>query len=274
MVDDYEATLAQLEASLQVQHVAQRPLLTISARAGIGEARGLAANLTLNNLPVVDDTGSIIGVLENLNGEIPDYARPREDVRVVRHAMRSLTDRMLVESRCSLERLFRDLLSPPFYQLVVTAGQVDGIVTVADLNKAPVRVVSYTTVARLETAMGAAIRSKTNHDDDAAIAELGKDAAAQVRDLHRRLKAAYLNVDLLDATTFKQKGMILAGLSVFENSGEITVRSEFELLYERLRNPLMHMGPLVAESIDGLREFAADLERARYRTAQAIAAAA
>jgi hypothetical protein len=71
--------------------------------------------------------------------------------------MRPLSDRILIESQSSLESLLQDLLRPPFYQLVVTAGQIDGIVTVSDLNKAPVRVLRYATVAHLETATAQAI---------------------------------------------------------------------------------------------------------------------
>jgi predicted transcriptional regulator len=274
LADDYQTTLAQLEASLQVQHVAHRPLTTVSATAAMGQAQAIAASQTLNNLPVVDDSDGIVGVLENLNGEIKDYPRPRVDVRAVRHAMRPLVGRMLVECRCSLEGLLTDLVVPPYYQLVVTAGQIDGIVTVADLNKAPVRVMAYATVAHLETAMANAIRNRTNGDDKVAVAMLGPDSAAQVSDAHRRLREGYLNADLLDATTFKQKGVILAELGVFGQSSSSTVKREFEGLYERLRNPLMHMSPFVAESIDGLRDFVADLEQARRRTHEAVAATA
>src|SRR5437763_11924892 len=110
MTDDYETTLVQLATSLHVAHVAHHPLITISALASIAEARAIATSQTLNNLPVVDDSDGIVGVVENLNGEIVNYALPREDVRAVRYAMRPLSDRMLIESHSSLERLLSDLL--------------------------------------------------------------------------------------------------------------------------------------------------------------------
>ena len=209
MLDDYETTIVQLAASLQVAHIAHRPLRTVSAGARIAEALAIASSLTLNNIPVVDDSDGVVGVLENLNGEIDGHPRPREDVRAARFAMRPLSARMLIESQSSLEGVFSNLLAPPYYQLVVTAGQIDGIVTVADLNKAPVRVLLYATVAHLETAMARAIREITADDDELAVANLGEDAAAQVRDAHQRLKQGRLNADLLDATTLKQKGALL-----------------------------------------------------------------
>ena len=273
MLDDYETTLVQLAASLQVAHIAHRPLRTVSARAGVAEALAIASSLTLNNLPVVDDSDGVVGVLENLNGEIEGYPRPRQDVRAARFAMRPLSARMLIESQSSLEGVFSNLLAPPYYQLVVTAGQIDGIVTAADLNKAPVRVLLYATVAHLETAMSRAIR-ELMADDELAVATLGEDAAAQVRDAHHRLRQGRLNADLLDATTLKQKGVILGELAVFEDNGGRTVEGEFQDLYEHLRNPIMHMSPFVAESIDGLRALLADLERARCRTQQALDALA
>jgi hypothetical protein len=187
--------------------------------------------------------------------------------------MRSLSDRMLIESQSSLEDLLIDLLMPPYYQLVVTAGHIDGIVTVADLNKAPVRVLSYATIAHLETAMSHAIRHLTGSDDKHAVGLLGRDGAAQVSAVQRQLSRGKLNADLLDATTLKQKGIILSELGVFEDAGGVSLRDELQHLYEQLRNPLMHMSPFVADSIDGLREFAADLAQARRRTQQAVAAA-
>ena len=272
VADDYETTLIQLAGSLEASHVAHRPLTTISATDRVEQARAIAEAQTLNNLPVVDAEQGVIGVLENLNGEIPGYARPREDVRSVRYAMRPLSDRILIESHSSLESLLHDLLRPPFYQLVVTAGEIDGIVTVSNLNKAPIRVLCYATVAHLETAMAQAIRRLTNNDDEAAVALLGTDGAAQVAGTYRRLRHGNLNADLLDATTLKQKGLILHELGVFEEIGTASVNAEFQHLYEQLRNPLMHMSPFVAETIEGLQAFAADLDRARQRTREAIAA--
>lgn len=271
MADDYEHTLAELEAALQVRHVAHRPLTTVRAAATPAEAERLAAGKTLNNLPVVDPNGEIIGVLENVNGEIPGGERPRRDVRAVRFSMRPLSDRVLVENDRSLERLLEDLLRPPYYQLVVASGRIEGIVTASDLNKAPVRVLAYTIVARLETAMTSAIRHATDHDDEAAVSTLGDGGAGQVRGEHERLLAGTLNADLLDATTFKQKGVILARLGIFGRPEETAlIEREFEHLYRRLRNPLMHMSPFVADSIDELRAFAGDLARARRRTTQAL----
>ena len=186
---------------------------------------------------------------------------------------RPLNDRILVESQQSIEALLSDLLTAPYYQLVVTEGRIDGIVTVSDLNKAPVRVLAYATVARLETAMSAAIRAVANNDDNAAIGHLGESAAGQVRGYHQDLREQHLNVALLDATTFKQKGIILAELNVYADGDDRAMKSEFNGLYKRLRNPLMHMSPFVGESIPDLQRFAADLKQARRRTQEALRAA-
>jgi CBS domain-containing protein len=260
--DAYAETLAQLEAALQVRHIARRPLLTVSAEATPEEAARLAGEHSITNLPVVGDDSEVVGVLENAGGEIA------ADAKTVRDSMRPLDDSVLVESQRSIEGLLEDLLEAPYYQLVVSEGRIDGIVTASDLNKAPVRVLAYTTVARLETAMTAAIRHVTEDDDEAAIRTLGNSGAGQVRSDHERLREGNLNAALLAATTFKQKGVILARLGVFD--GGDAVEQEFDDLYQHLRNPLMHMTPFVAESIEGLREFAADLATARRRTDEAL----
>lgn len=273
MSGGYEETVAQLQTALQVRHIAHTPLTTIAADATPAHAQAMASRLTLNNLPVVDADDGIIGVLENVNGEVAPLPQPRGDVRFVKFAMRPLSDRMVVESGRSLDGFVDELLAAPYYQLVVTEGRVDGIVTASDLNKAPVRVLAYAAVAHLETAMTAAIRARTGQDDNAAVAELGRDASEQVRSDHRKLLRATLNADLLDATTFKQKAVILAGLEVFEPHGNSSVDEEFGVLYERLRNPIMHMSPFVAESLEGLRDFASYLGRVNARTREALAVA-
>ncbi|MDA0184055.1 CBS domain-containing protein [Solirubrobacter phytolaccae] len=172
MKDEYAETLVELEAALQVRHIAHRPLVTIARDAKPAAAERLASGKTLNNLPVRGADGAIVGVLENINGGKLAVERPRLDVSAVSHSMRTLDDRIVVESRQTIERLLQDLLSPPYYQLVVTDGRIDGIVTVSDLNKAPVRVLAYATMARLETAMSVAIRTVTRNSDEAAIQAL------------------------------------------------------------------------------------------------------
>lgn len=269
----YEETVAQLQTALQVRHIAHTPLTTIAADATPAQAEAMASRLTLNNLPVVDRDDGVIGVLENVNGEVDLLPQPRGDVRFVKFAMRPLSDRMLVESGRSLDGFVDKLLAAPYYQLVVTDGRLDGIVTASDLNKAPVRVLAYAAVAHLETAMTVAIRARTDQDDNAAVAELGPDGREQVRSEHRKLLRGNLNADVLDATTFKQKGVILAGLGVFKPHGGNPVDEEFGVLYERLRNPVMHMSPFVAESLEGLRDFASYLGRVNARTREALAAA-
>ena len=268
--DDYEETLAQLESALQVRHIAHKPLITVRHDATPAEAERLADEETLNNLPVVGPDNAIVGVLENVNREIPELAHPSRDVQAVEHSMERLNDRILVESHQSIEGLLEDLLRAPYYQLVVTHGRIDGIVTASDLNKAPVRVMAYATVARLETAMSVAIRTLTNEDDDAAIAHLGDDGAGRVRGHHKWLRKKHLNIALLDATSLKQKGIILARLGVFGADDDGAIEDEFEGLHERLRNPLMHMSPFVGDSIERLRDFADDLARARGHTLDAL----
>jgi hypothetical protein len=81
VIDNYETTLVQLAASLRVGHVAHWPLTTIAARAPLAQAQAIARSQTLNNLPVVDEADGIVGVLENVNREIADYAVPRDDAR-------------------------------------------------------------------------------------------------------------------------------------------------------------------------------------------------
>jgi hypothetical protein len=103
VADAYAETLAEREAALHVRHIARRPLITVSVGATPEQAARLAAEHSINNLPVVDDEGAVIGVLE-------DAHRGREaGAKTVGDAMRPLDDSVLVESRRSIDGLLDDL---------------------------------------------------------------------------------------------------------------------------------------------------------------------
>jgi hypothetical protein len=111
-------------------------------------------------------------------------------------------------------------------------------------------------LAHLEAVKVVAIKRLVS-DPEEAVALLG-DGAAQVKAEQQRLRTQQLDLSPLDVTTLAQKGAILAKLGVLPDSEE-AVRQDFSRIYERLRNPVMHVGDYVSDSLTELRAFLADL---------------
>jgi len=225
----FEETIARLQAALHVAHVTTSPLLNAQAQERVHVVRSWAEPAAINNVPVVE-RGVVIGVLENVAGDIAEAPRPSDDQHAGQ-AMRRLAADMLLESTTRLDRVLEVLLEPPFYRLVLHEGRVDSIVTPSDLNKLPVRVVAFTMLAHLEASAVLAIERLT-HDNHEAVALLGKDEAAQVNAEWRRLKSGRIDLLPLDVTTLAQKGEILAALHVFPDPEE-RVGEEFRRIYTR-----------------------------------------
>jgi predicted transcriptional regulator len=258
---EFDETIARLRAALHVTHVATSPLLSADAREPVRVVRSWAEAAAISNVPVVE-RGIVVGVLENVAGDLLDAPRPL-DAQQSGQAMRRLAADMLIESTARLDRVLEVLLEPPYYRLVLREGRVDSIVTPSDLNKLPVRVVAFTMLAHLEAAAVLAIDAPREEHLD-AVALLGTDEAAQVDAEWRRLQNQRLDLSPLDVTTLAQKGAILAALHLFLDSEEAV--KDFRRIYARLRNPVMHVGDYVSDSLPELQAFIADLDVVRRRT--------
>jgi predicted transcriptional regulator len=263
----FARTMTSLEDGLRVQHVATDVTGTHGSES-VATVKAWATELSFNNVPVEAD-GSIVGVIENLLGEIGGWPLPAEN-GACQQAMRRLAGDMLIEGKAPLAELVDELLRPPHYRLVVRNGNVDAIVTPSDLGKLPMRLLAFAMLAHLESVMLAAIRSRYAEEED-AVNVLGDDAAIQilgdVSDLHKK----QLDPALLEVTSLRQKGEILARCGVF--SGDMSeICDGFKDLYEQLRNPLMHASRFVDDSTAALKELHRRLAFVRTRTVEATAA--
>lgn len=77
--------------------IASAPLHACYADELVSAVRAWAEPATINNVPVQQE-GGLIGVLENINGDITGAPVPAADQRV-RNVMRPLAQDMLVEGR-------------------------------------------------------------------------------------------------------------------------------------------------------------------------------
>src|SRR4051794_9952635 len=111
---DFEQTIAGLQNALHVRHIAAHPLHMAYPSDKVGAVRVWARDATLNNVPVTRE-GHVIGVLENISGELLDEPSPDDDDARAVHSMRPLAGDMLVEGRRPLDGFVRELLERPYY---------------------------------------------------------------------------------------------------------------------------------------------------------------
>src|SRR4051812_26485940 len=129
----FERTMIGLEGSLLVAHVATAPLKEAFLEQTVEQVRTWTQPDSVNNVPVREGT-RIVGVVENVNGDLePETACPAGDSRVGR-AMRPLASDMLIEGSQPLVGLIDVLLEPPHYRLVIDGGRLEAIVTPSDLS--------------------------------------------------------------------------------------------------------------------------------------------
>jgi len=274
LVSVFEQTIGDLENALQVGHVATSPLAVAHPSQTIAAVRAWAAPAAINNVPVQRD-GHIVAVVENVNGDVapsPNGIPPRapSDGQAVKAVARPLAGDMLIEARMPLGQLMAELVQPPHYRLVVNGGRMDSIVTPSDLGKLPMRVLAYTALTHLEATMIQAIRRIHPTDED-AVARLNEGAQAQVLGDLDRMHAKKLEPSLLEVTNLQQKGLILYAAGIYRGD-RTAVADEFDELYEKLRNPLMHAASFVDDSLEALARLKRQLEVIRQRTAQAATA--
>jgi predicted transcriptional regulator len=262
----FERTLRTVESEFTVADIATLDLKTCSVGDRVRDVLPWAQEMHINNVPVIGSEGAIIGVLENMNGDLSGESVPRPDARVA-DAMVGISPTRLVESREPLRSFLPQIAERPLYWLVLRERSIGGIVTPSDANKLPVRLAAYTMVTHLEALMLLAIE-KIAESADLALAHLPADEQAPIRRRFKKVERGHLNVSLLHVTSLIQKAKILIALRVFTDP---RARRDFEAIYDELRNPLMHTGDFVNDSLRSVERFARNLQRVRERTEQLLA---
>lgn len=241
--------MAEVGRALLVSHLAAGPLKAAHYGEQMMSISAWASAAAFNNVPVKRD-GEVVGVIENINGDLQDAPIPRR-VGTAGEQMRRLHAGMLIEGATPLQGLVGVLLESPHYRLLLDGDRVDSIVTPSDLVKLPMRVLVFGAVAHLENAMLDAIERLWS-DEASAVGELEGGAQSQILELHGRLHDVHLDPSLLEATSLRQKATVLTARGVFGDD-TAAVDATFDDLVEALRNPVMHAARYVDDSLDALR---------------------
>ncbi len=170
-------------------------------------------------------------------------------------------DRHRVDEAMSIVMVLTRLADSPRVCVEVW-GQVSGIITRGDLQKAPVRMWFFALLSLLEMQFLRLIRSRLTDDD--WIAQLDSGASARIKRVFKTRQDRNEEIDLADCTFFKDKVDAIAKIEPLRLS--LGFESEHALSVEfaeiiALRNDLAHGHDIVKSGTASLARIAARTEQ-------------
>ena len=210
-------------------------------------------------LPVEDDRGQIVGLLETKDLETVTCR--------VEERMSLLSKADWIAADATILHLLRRVRRKPF--LVVTSGGIDGLVAWTDLQKLPVRTALFALVTGFELTMYEAIKREFRDDDD-WLNHLQENRQKKAKDLFEERQDKDSHVDLLLCTEFCDKSRIL--IESFELSRSKTQLRKRIRDIQDIRDSLAHANnyAMTFGKAEGLRdtvnylvEFRPEIETAR-----------
>lgn len=155
-------------------------------------------------------------------------------------------------------------------QLVLHDGRLDGLVTLSDLQKLPVRPALFLLVTHVELLMAEWIRGR-EPSDEKLMSLLTDKRRGKTNQEWNRLRKNNLAVDKLTATQFCDKRDLLLKLDFVTGKRQERAKKDLENVERLLRNPVAHAGDFalneataleVVSTVQTARQWIAYLERA------------
>lgn len=230
-------TMAGLEAGFRVSHIAAFDLEVCAPDMSVGTVLNDLNLKDFDHIPVREDT-RIVGVLER--GSLNAAGN-------VRDGMRRLDGGMMVSAEEPLPKFLPTLTESP-YRLVVQGTKIQGIVTLSDVAKLPVRLLAFTSVAHLEAVLTKVIRTECADGDEKWLLLLGEHRARVEKRLQDRRKQNIHLLSPIEVAYLSEKISVVGRLLRLKKlEGDRKSITDF-------RNSLAHDGDFVKEcgGVDGL----------------------
>jgi len=233
---DSAGVLSSVEHGLTVSLIAtfEPGLICCETGAPIGPLLDNPQLETFDHLPVTAE-GRIAGLLplRQLRTNCKKYRTAGEE-------MMPLDERCLISSDVGILTFIEQADERPS-RLVVRGTRIDGIVTLSDLQKLPVRPALFLFITHLELLMTETIRLRFQ-GSDRWLEALTPNRQKKIRAKWQQLNAENLAIDLITASDFCDKREVLLRLGNLPDSRR---KSEKQLrAIEKLRNSLAHSGDL------------------------------
>jgi hypothetical protein len=211
-----------LEIGLRVGQITQFNVIFCGPDQDAGDVLRDPVLADLDQIPVRHKS-RVVGVLER--GRLP--------VGTVRQSMRLLDDSLLVSSEEPLTK-FVPLLKKNSYRLVLVGTEINGIVTRSDIGKAPVRLLAFTLVSHLETAMTELIREHCS-DDQSLFARVGEQRQRKLEGRLKKRRSQNLVLSALELADLSDKRAALHAILKLSPSAVQELKD-----IEDLRNAVAH----------------------------------
>jgi len=222
MENSFKTTIAALETGLRVSHIATFKLKTCSPAQKASEVLADPLLKDFDQIPV-RRTANVVGVLE----------RSAMPFGTVQESMLPLDDSLLVSADQPITK-FVALLSRRPYRLVLVGTELIGIVTRSDIAKPPVRLLAFTLISHLETAITEVIR-KHFPTDDTWLKHLDPDRRKKLSGRMKRRRAQNLVLPMIDLADLSDKKCLITRLCSLDAAED---RELTEIVY--LRNAVAH----------------------------------
>lgn len=194
----------------------------------------------------VQDGDRTVGLLHRTNNE-SSYDR-----KLVGDMMKPLHGEMLISSGSGI-LTYIERASKHRCHLVLHEGKLNGIVTLSDLQKRPVRPALFLLVTHVELLMVQWTRG-LGLSDEKIMSRLPLGRQEQVQQEWNRIRRNNLAVDQLTATQFHDKrDLILEWGFVAGKQQKADARKDLDEIEQLLRNPLAHAGDFALDEENALQ---------------------
>jgi hypothetical protein len=225
---DPDLVLSSIEQGLNVGLITTFDPLYCEADDEVSEVVNRSELQDFDYVPVMEN-GTVMGLLERTRADLPHFGP-------VRDAMMSLNGDLLISADAGIFSYIESAEQFPC-RLVLSRSRVNGIVTLADLQKLPVRPTIFLLITHLELLMATWIRRRCPREQDWL--DLLPQRRKGIDKQWRKLEQNNLAIDKLTATHFTDKYCLVLEIGSFESRD----KCEDELYrVKELRNRVAHAG--------------------------------
>ena len=228
---DQDQTLSQIESALTVRLIATlSELKTTTPDAQVSEALKIANEYEFGYLPVRHTPAdSIIGIFSRLSPHTDDTLRVRE-------VFEPLGSNDLISAETSLLNFVWSADEQP-RRLVLEGTRIEGIVTLSDIQKLPVRMALFSLFIHFELLLNEQLRRMLGYTDPCV--HLRPKRAEHVRAKWQEFTENKMEQDIFNAMDLCDKREVAKKLRILDKSSTF-IEESIKGIEFHLRNPIAH----------------------------------
>lgn len=181
-------------------------------------------------LPVTDNSGNIIGVLNLKNKKLLKNNLAREFYEPI-------NEKIIIGGNSNINEFIKNVKEEPF-KLVISKNEISGLVTMSDMQKIPVRVSIFSLIIELEIMMSDLI-SKLYPNEESWMKLLTISRRNKLNEEEIKVKKSDNFVSKIIFTQFGDKAKILEKSKCFSFTTQKQLKKKFEDI-RKLRDLVAH----------------------------------